>query len=187
MALLCMALSFGGIVGAHSLSYFLFQPDPHARHQLLHATGHSAWGQVGVAAGAIAIAALVAFVSLRLRNEAGTPKLARVAPLLVFLQVSGFLLLEGIERSGIGSGALSIFSEDVVQLGIVVQVLVALGLAAAVLLLTRVVDLIVSRLRDASLSRQISPSWWPSERSVPPRPFSGKAFDVRGPPVSLRI
>ena len=187
MPQLCMALSFGGIVGAHSLAYLLVHPDPHARHQMLHDTGHSWWGQLGLVAAAIAVAALIAFVSQRLRSRTGDPSLARIAPLLVLLQVGGFILLEGAERSVAGSGALSILSEGVVHLGVAVQVVVALCLAVALVLLSRVVDRITSRRDGIPDPGEGSGSWWPFERSVLPRIFDGKAFDVRGPPVPLRV
>jgi hypothetical protein len=184
-ALVCAALSFAGIVGAHSLSYVLVASDPHERHHLLHETGHGGWDQLRLAAAAAAVAGLIAFISARFRSRSSAPRLTLTAPALAVLQVGGFLLLECTERLLSGTGGLAAFSEGVVQLGVVVQVIVAIALAVILVVLARVVDLLVGRDRPVTHAR--SRIAWPDHKDNLSQTLACKGFDVRGPPVPLRI
>jgi hypothetical protein len=129
-------LAFAGTLAAHSIAYWLVAPDPHHHASLLLSTGHGYWGVVTPLAMGLSVAGIAGF----LISSSGTvARFGDVAVRAVALQLLAFLLMETIERSTVG-GSLVVIKELVVLVGLVVQMLIALAIAALLLVLTRVLD-----------------------------------------------
>jgi hypothetical protein len=143
-----------GVVVAHLWGYALTFPDPIDRHLHLASTGHGHWKfVVGIAMGLL-VAGIVHIDSGSWKwmgSRRPGPLFLAAASRLMFLQMGGFLALEATER--LSSGGLShLFTEPAVLVGLALQVLVALGGAALVLVVVKTVAL-TSRLRVRSIIR----------------------------------
>jgi hypothetical protein len=179
-------LSFGGVVVAHVLAYWLAVPDGADRHGLLAATGHRYWGLVVAVAFAATVSALCRFtIGVLQKDEGGSPGhgVKTVAAGLVLWQAPGLLVLEGIERLTVDGHVhpLSLVTEPPVVLGLVVQLFVAVAGAVLVLGWARAVSVLVRRRPPLSGRRK---SKWPPSVGLQPegRPPVG-ARTCRGPPL----
>jgi hypothetical protein len=128
-------LSVAGVVAAHTASYALVHPDPHARAVTLHLSGHGYWDLAVAAAVVFGVASVLgrttgAFLSSR--TASGEPtSLRSLWARLALAQVGFFLVAEVVER--ILSGTLgAIVSEWAVWLGL--PVLLAIALLGALVL-----------------------------------------------------
>jgi hypothetical protein len=117
-------LAFAGAVAGHILGYLVSFPGANARLAALLGTGHGSFGQLAAGAVVAAAAALVALtIRARGREAIGFRWLtARLVP----LQLAIFFSLEFIER---GFDPEQTFDDPAVLVGLVAQVIVALGAA----------------------------------------------------------
>jgi hypothetical protein len=182
---------FGGLAAAamlvaHWLAYLVAAPNSHERAELLAASGHRYWIYVaaaGLGAGALAMAR---FVRSRLHDDAGRSRsslIGAVALRLAAIQTIMFIALEGIERLATGHAFIQVFSEPVVLIGIVLQLVVAV-LGAFLL---AVVAIAIDRIKDSlHQPRAETPIWGPTLFLLIPRCLvAAGSGTLRGPPVSV--
>ncbi|MFB3738652.1 MAG: hypothetical protein ACE14W_06775 [Candidatus Velamenicoccus archaeovorus] len=151
-ALPAAGIGAGGVIVGHLLAYVLTFPVGAVRYRHLMEAGHGSFHAVVMVAGLLAGGAAAALLIRAVRAEGGPP--VPSARLLATLQVSGFLLLELLERHGRIDLALT---DPGVRLGIAVQVLVAVGLAVLLRAFVRVVRAVASLLRRRFRIRPASP------------------------------
>lgn len=192
LRLLLGGLAASGVVAAHVTAYYLTEPDPYARADLLAATGHGGWTLVVAIALGILVAGLVQYATRRawsLGAPTGVPTLtggslfAVAATRLIPLQVLGCVGLEAIERWMAGEAVATVLTEPAVLIGICLQLLGALVGALILVLFTRAIDLIFGRsLPLPFTARQSCPR--PISRVLPARFRVAAGFGtLRGPPL----
>lgn len=183
-------VAMAGVVLAHVLAYFIAAPHRQGREMLLRSGGHRHWAVVAALALGALVASLIWFTSQATRPERVWSLGARAffvstARRLVLLQVSGFVLLEASERVLFGAGFGQVLAEPVVLIGIVLQVVSALGAAGLLVVFARTLDRVCGRSSAARFGASQDPR--PRVCILPPRfllAAGGPTF--RGPPVRLR-
>ena len=125
-----------GAVAGHTLAYALAAPETGARVALLAATGHAYWAAAIAAAVVLGLVSIAATLAGHFRTgldagptRAGEP-VGRLAVRLACLQVAIFLVQEVLERVAAGLPLAAWVDGRLLGLGLLVQVLVGLGLAA---------------------------------------------------------
>jgi hypothetical protein len=187
LRLLLGGLAASGVVAAHVIAYFLAEPDPHAREDLLAATGHHRWTLVVAIALGFTVAGLVHYAWARaLSPHAGTlpsgTLFGLAAGRLIPLQVLGCVGLEAVERWFAGEAVATVLTEPAVMIGVFLQLLVAVVGAVILVLFAKAIDLILGRkVLPAFPARPRSPR--PILHVLPPRFRVAAGFGtVRGPP-----
>ena len=176
-------LAAGGVAVAHLVAFLLVAPDPFRRQRLLESTGHGAWPLiVSLAMGALVVG--LAGLAARPPARPGWRARGHVLGRLLLLQMTGFLLLEVVERLGTGKGLTAVgelSSEPVIIIGLAAQLVSAL---VAVLLLS-FLDRIIVTLVELFRVRARAPRTLPSglvDRQLPVRMFATVPANPRGPP-----
>jgi hypothetical protein len=180
--------AFAALVGAHALTYFVAAPSHHDRAELLHETGHGSWTSVFILAGAALVAALVA-----LSNRWASPRDRDVPPArllrfawtrLVPFQILGFIALECAERAFAHGSLINAATEPVVLLGVGVQIVAAIGCGLLLVAFTRLVRRL--RANGERLDTHAASTFLPPHDVVLPCSATGRAWNVRGPPLIPR-
>jgi hypothetical protein len=188
LRLLLGGLAASGVVAAHLIAYFLAEPDPHAREDLLAATGHHRWTLVVAITLGFTVAGLVHYAWARaLSPHAGKlpgGALFRLAAgRLIPMQVLGCVGLEAVERWFAGQPVATVLTEPAVMIGVFLQLLVAVVGALILVLFARAIDLILGRrvLLTFSAPRTIPR---PILHVLPPRfQVAAGSGTLRGPPL----
>ncbi len=180
-----------GAAVAHTLLYLVAVPDTKARAAVLAESGHGYWSWALAAAlvlGAVSAAATVGGHFRRgLRREAaaswssqaaGDP-LGRLVVRLAALQVGIYLVQELLERLMAGLPLASVALEQLLLLGLPVQVLVAVAVATVLVVLAHAAEAVGRALRPPPPS---------SRRRLPvPRPVVAvRACGLAAGPVAIR-
>ncbi|MGQ0679943.1 MAG: hypothetical protein ACT4OM_09885 [Actinomycetota bacterium] len=138
-----------GVVAGHSLLYAAVAPDPAGRQGFLDATGHSYW-RVALLAGIMLGTASLAVLLLRhLRaglygSSAELPGYRRLALWLSGIQLLGFTALENLEQV-LGGGQLpGAINAELIPIGMVIQVVIALVLSGLLRWMARAAEIIGS-------------------------------------------
>ena len=166
--LLLGGMAAAGIVAAHLLAYLFAVPDPHDRVHVLDSTGHGSWSYLAAVCLGLLVAGLLRYIAGSFRGDRGlsAPFLA-VAGRLAVLQLGGFLGLEALERLTVDHLTSGFFAEPAMQLGIVLQLVIALVGALMLMLLTRAIRSVLARRSQ------------PEAASDPVSPFPYVAYIVR--------
>jgi hypothetical protein len=174
----------GAVVG-HILTYLVAFATPHSRQAALDEAGHSYWNLAVATAIAVGVWSAGVLVLGRLRRtrryERSEGGLFHSAGRLALLQVTLFICLEVGERLAAGAPLRGLIGHDLLPLGLVFQVLVALGLALMLRALATVVE-IVARALEAPRLHPLR-AWPLPTPAVQPSPLllSG-GWGSRGPP-----
>jgi hypothetical protein len=183
-------VAVAGVVTGHWLSYLIAVPDAPLRESLLAGSGHSYWF-LAVRLALLAAVAGLGTTGLRhvwaLPRDQGTPAhrtFAWLALLLGLIQVTGFVILEIVERLAAGSALAGLFGHSLLTLGVAIQVLMACVGALLVMVVAR-----TARCAAVVLATR-SVRWRPDVSIVRPsllpaptlRPMVGAA-GPRGPPT----
>ena len=174
--------AFSGVVLAHLLAYFLVAPDSHHRAELLEATGHGSW----TLAIAVALGSLVAaFGGLALRvarHDDSSLSWIGCFVRLTLLQVTGFTVLELVERAFVHGAPTEVFVEPAFVIGVVLQIVAAAVAATLMVVFARVIEGLVLRSTiETSHSLAIE---FPALRTFVPRPsVATGSGTLRGPPI----
>lgn len=141
-----------GIMFGHGLAYLLAAPGLAERTRLLESTSHSYWDYASVLI--LLIAALAASILAGRHFQAGLSgkqaqpmEYGKLARRMSAIQAAGFSLLETGEFVGAGKSLLEAVSAPTFRFGLLVQVLVALGLALLIQLLARAATVLGRMLR----------------------------------------
>jgi hypothetical protein len=188
LRLLLGGLAAFGVVAAHVIAYFLAEPNPHAREDLLAATGHHRWTLVVAIALGFTVAGLVHYAWARaLSPHAGTLPSGSLFNLaagrLIPMQVLGCVGLEAVERLFAGETVAGVLTEPAVMIGVFLQLLVAIVGALILVLFARAIDLILGRKARATFpARPTIPR--PTLHVLPPRfQVAAGSGTLRGPPL----
>ena len=175
----------GAVVG-HALTYLVAFMTPHSRQAALDETGHSYWTLAVATAIAVGVWSAAILVVRHFRRSDGEERpntgLLRSALRLAVLQVALFACLEVSERLATGAPLRGLLGHDLLPLGLVFQVLVALGLALILRALATVVEIIARTVLELPRLRPIR--LWPLPTpALQPIPLllSG-GWGLRGPP-----
>ena len=129
-----LALGLGGVLAGHTLVYRLLIPDAHTRAAELAATGHGYLSGADVIA-TVAIVAALAFAFLGGVLGERAPSGALLVRRIAMFQVTAFVAMELIER--LASGTVGHALPAVLLVGLPVQLVVALAMAAVAAWLAR--------------------------------------------------
>jgi hypothetical protein len=178
--------AFAGAVVGHVLAYLVAFVTPHSRQAALDETGHSYWNlavAAAIAVGAWSAAVLVVRHFRRgNREELPNEGLARSALRLAVLQVALFACLEVSERLAAGAPLRGLLGHDLLPLGLVFQVLVALGLALILRVLATVAEIVARTLLELPRLRPIRAWPLPTLRLQPAPLLLSGGLGSRGPP-----
>jgi hypothetical protein len=178
-------LAAGGAALTHVLAFMVAAPDPVRRGRLLEETGHAAWPAIVSVALAALVVALARFAVGRIHRSDRLPPGAvwrLTAGRLMVLQILGFVALEAVERLASGHGLGQLLGEPVVIIGVALQILVALGSAALLVLLAHLVERLTGLLRTLPRAPRAlgHPGAWDG---ILPRPrLVAGPVNPRGPP-----
>jgi hypothetical protein len=150
------AAAVAGATVGHTLGYLLAVPDMQVRAAVLAQTGHAYWSMA--VAGAIVFGVLAA-VAVAVHHFRRGLKRQRPAPVhrdlgglawrLALLQPAIYVVHETLERLVVGAPLSGLFGHRLLLTGVVVQVLVAVGVAAVLTLLGRAAEAAGRALRPA--------------------------------------
>jgi hypothetical protein len=175
----------GAVVG-HALTYLVAFVTPHSRQAALDETGHSYWNFAVATAIALGVWSAIVLVVRHLRRHDRSRRppegLLRTALRLAVLQVTLFACLEMGERLAADAPLRGLLGHDLLPLGLVFQVLVALGLALILRALATAAEVVARALLEPPRLRPLSS--WPLPRpALQPSPLllSG-GWGSRGPP-----
>lgn len=176
----------GAVVG-HFLTYLVAFVTPHSRQAALDESGHSYWSLAIATAVAVGVWSAAVLVLRRFRDGDREPLpdrgLVRSARRLAILQVTLFVCLEVGERLAAGAPLRGLIGHDLLPLGLVLQVLVALGLALMLRALATVVE-IVARALEAPRPRPLRAWPLPTPALQPSPLLLAGGWGTRGPPSS---
>jgi hypothetical protein len=176
-----------GAALGHTLIYLTVEPDAHLRHTILTRTGHGYWSVAVAAAVVLAVLSAVGTVARHLaggprhdRGGDGAESLEALACRLAALQVGTYLVQEVVERLVAGASLADLLASPRLLLtGVVVQALVALGVAAVLVVLGGVARVVAAVLAAAAPPPQPKPAWWPAAPA-------GRVLCLPGAPVGSR-
>jgi hypothetical protein len=178
--------AFAGAIVGHVLTYLVAFVTPHSRQAALDEAGHSYWNLAMATAIAVGVWAAIILVIRRFRSGGRSQQqnggLIRTALRLAVLQVSLFACLEVGERLASGAPLEGLLGHDLIPLGVVFQVLVALGLALIIRALATAAEIVARAVREPPRARPRA-SWplpSPTLRPIPLHLSGG--WGSRGPP-----
>lgn len=140
------AAAVAAAVAGHALTYLFTVPAAQARALLLAESGHGYWPTAVAAAVVLGLLALVSTTTrhfLRGFRRPARPERALARPerlewlalRLALLQISIYVVQEVVERLAAGAPVAGVLHDGVLVVGILVQILVACGVALALALL----------------------------------------------------
>ena len=172
-----------GVLLGHGAAYVLATPHEHARSDVLHASGHGSFTPALALLMAVVIACVGEVVIKRARISSSENLFRRIGPVaarLATLQLATFMGLEIAERVIAGAGAAAVLDAPAVWLGMLAQLLIALGAAVVLVPLAR----FVRRIRRAAHLPRFGtlPSFPVSTLVFPRRLLAVGGVGLRGPP-----
>jgi hypothetical protein len=192
-----LPLAGAGVAGAavgHSIAYLIVAPEGRARATLLAGTGHGYWSTAVAAEIVLALLALLTFLGRHfhrgLRSQKRPPgeePWVWLAARLALLQITIFGVQEVVERAVAGHPVDDLLSDRLLSIGVLVQVVVAVGVATLLVWLGRAAEAVGRALGRQRLPRPIRVEI-PGTR-VSPRPTSRPrgARGIRAPPRVLLV
>jgi len=183
-----LGVALAGTLVGHTLTYVLaIRPVAHRGEHLARA-GHSYWGAAVWLVSAVVACGILALIlsALRRRRMASdAPAFWRSASVLVVSQVTGFLVLEGLERTASGAGFGDLIHHDLILVGLLAQIVVALAGAMLLRWLMRAAHLLAALSPPPTAGRAPAPFPSPGQR-IRPRPVMPLGgWGLRGPPLVL--
>jgi hypothetical protein len=192
-----LPLAGAGVAGAavgHSIAYLIVAPEGRARATLLAGTGHGYWSTAVAAEIVLGLLALLTFLGRHfhrgLRSKKRPPSEERwawLAARLALLQITIFGVQEVVERAVAGHPVDDLLSDRLLSIGVLVQVVVAVGVATLLVWLGRAAEAVGRAFGRQRLPRPIRVEI-PATR-VSPRPTSRPrgARGIRAPPRVLLV
>ena len=184
------AAAVAGAAVGHTLLYLVAVPDTQARTAVLAATGHGYWSVAVAAAIVLGLLSLATVAGRHLLTGLGRarspadPDLGALAGRLALLQSGIFVVQEVLERLAAGAPLSGLVEQRGMLLnGVLVQVLVAFGVAAVLHLLGRAAEAVGRALRRPGTCRaRRVPVHWPA---LPARASRrpGATAAIRAPPL----
>jgi hypothetical protein len=183
--LLLLGAAVTGVVAAHAADYALSFPDPARRSHELAATGHGYWPvalALGVVAGlGAAVLAVRRGLGFGLDGAAVPGRLT--ARTLAVAQVALFLVVECVERLGVGVDPRPFLHSPQLALGIVLQLAVAVAAVAVLRVVERGARTIACTLGRARVPRAPETAPWALPVDDVVVRWWSTAGEARGPPA----
>jgi hypothetical protein len=177
-----------GVLGGHWAAYRVTLPEANLRDHVLAQAGHGYWAIAARGGVALALAAVVAVVLRGVRGGGGAPstrsRTVALAWRLAALQVVGFVVLEVVERVASGASLAGLLSHRLLAAGVLIQVLVSMASALAMVLLHRAAAVIGQALRNRPEPGLPAPRLGPTRTGALIRLTLAGAAGLRSPPVS---
>jgi hypothetical protein len=180
-------LALAGIVAGHQASFFVATSDSSHRHALWASTGHGSWASVHAIVLALAVAVVIGFVGALVRSKgASRPPSGRyrwALGRLAVVQVTGFALVEVVERANAGASVAEVLADRILLIGLAVQVVVA-ALACLILFFISHVVAMFKGLPPQLYGTRPLPNFFSTETRTVALGLTGCAWSLRGPPLS---
>jgi hypothetical protein len=176
-----------GLVLGHGLAYLIAIPDPHQRAFALQSAGHAYLPALDQAALMLAIAGVAAVVvrAFARRGDGATERFGRLATLLAVVQTFAFAGQEVLERLVSGAPLGELAHDQILVIGVLVQVLVAIVAAGVLWLLAKTSSLLAATfevrerlLRERTVLAPPVTAWRPHALVL------ATAGSIRAPPSS---
>jgi hypothetical protein len=175
-------LALAGLVGGHAFGYAVAVPDAQHRAALIADTGHAYLPSLSWAAVVCGLAALIAGVAAGyLHRGPARSEWRSTMSVVVAMQAGAFVLIELIERIAAGA-SLGTLSASLLVIGVAVQALVGLIVAALLIGLRRAGAMVRSALVFATAPPAGHPM--PRSRLLVRRTWHQASNRVRAPPSS---
>jgi hypothetical protein len=178
-----------GVLSGHGLTYLLAIPDPTHRAELLAATGHHWWASAVLVGAVLAVGGVLWFVARHLRHEPGSDPWGRdtaswLAPRLASCQLVLFAGVEVAERMVTGHSLGELIDHEIIERGLISQVVVALVLTGIVWCLTLTVELACVAIDRPWLQPVPRPVRVARPGQMRPRRILRRPPTARAPPVA---
>ncbi len=180
-----------GVAAGHWLLYSAVAPSGSQREDLLQATGHTYWRIALLTGLLLGFASLAVLVLRHFRAglygaAADLPGYLRLALRLSAIQAVGFTALENFERTLAGGSLGSLLEDDLLTLGLLIQVVVAFVIARLLRWLAHAAEVIGSALQRVPCPQSPAIVAFPSPSLL----GTGRICDTgrgRGPPAALLL
>ena len=176
-----------GLVLGHALAYLIAIPDPHQRAFALQRTGHAYLPALDQAVMMLAIAGAATIVvrAFSRKGDRATERFGRLAALLVVVQTCAFAGQEVLERLVSGAALGELAHDQILVIGVIVQVVVAIVAAAVLWLLARTSSrLAATSVIRVRLHRERTMLAPPVTERLPHALLLATAGSIRAPPSS---
>jgi hypothetical protein len=178
----------GAAVG-HSIAYLIVAPQGRTRAALLAGTGHGYRSTLAAAEIVLGLLAVLMFVGRRFRRglrsprrRAGDAPWAWVAARLALLQVAIFGVQEVVERAAVGYPIDSLATDRLLSIGVLVQVVVAVGVATLLVCLGHAAEAVGRVFGRERLPRPVRVAFTRPRLVVRLAWRPHRACGIRGPP-----
>lgn len=185
MALLVPA----GVLCGHVLTYLLAIPDPVRRAAVLADTGHVWWAPAVLVGAVLAVGGIVWVLAGRLRCVAGGDPWGRdvaawIGPRLAACQLVLFAVVEVTERIVTGHALSDLIHHEIIEHGLLAQVVVALVLTMACWCLALTVELVCAAIDRPGVQPPARPLRLIRRGVEPPRRHFRGPLSTRAPPLA---
>jgi hypothetical protein len=178
----------GAAVG-HSIAYLIVAPEGRTRATLLAGTGHGYLSTMAAAEIVLGLLAVITFGGRHfhrgLRRQKRPPSeepWAWLAARLALLQVTIFGVQEAVERAAAGHPIGDVLSDRLLSIGVLVQIVVAAGVAMLLVWLGRAAEAVGRALRWERLPRPVRVAIPRPRVAVRPTSRPRGARGIRAPP-----
>jgi len=177
-----------GVLCGHVLTYLLAIPDPVRRAAVLADTGHVWWAPAVLVGVVLAVGGIVWVLAGRL-SDAGSDPWGRdlagwLAPRLAAWQIVLFAAIEVTERILTGHALSDLIRHEIVEHGLLAQVVVALALTMVCWCLALTVELVCAAIDRPRLQPPARPVRLIRGEVEPPRFHLRAPLRTRAPPLA---
>lgn len=177
-----------GVLCGHVLTYLLAIPDPVRRTAVLADTGHGWWAPAVLVGAVLAVGGIVWVLAGRLSLAGGHPRgrdlAGWLAPRLAAWQLVLFVAVEVTERVLTGHGLGDLVQHEIVEHGLLAQVVVALALTMLCWCLALTVELVCAAIDRPRLQPAARPVRLIRGEVEPPRRHLRAPLRTRAPPLA---
>jgi hypothetical protein len=177
-----------GVLCGHVLTYLLAIPDPVRRTVVLADTGHGWWAPAVLVGAVFAVGGVVWVLAGRLSVAGGDPwgryLAGWLAPRLAAWQIVLFAAIEVSERVLTGHALSDLVQHEIVEHGLLAQVVVALMLTMVCWCLALTLDLVCAAIDGPRLQPRARPVRQIRGEVEPPRRHLRAPLRIRAPPLA---
>jgi hypothetical protein len=177
-----------GVLCGHVLTYLLAIPDPARRAAVLADTGHVWWAPAVLVGAVLAVGGVVWVLAGRLSEAGGDPRgrdlAAWLAPRLAACQLVLFAVIEVAERVLTGHALSDLVHHEIVEHGLLAQVVVAVALTMVCWCLALTVELVCAAIDRPRLQPAARPVRLIRGEVEPPRRHLRAPLRTRAPPLA---
>jgi hypothetical protein len=177
-----------GVLCGHVLTYLLAIPDPVRRAAVLADTGHTWWAPAVLVGAILGVGGVLWVLAGRLSEAGSDPRgrdlAAWLAPRLAAWQIAVFAAIEVTERVLTGHALSELIRHEVVEHGLLAQVVVALALTAVLWCLALTVELVCAAIDRPRLQPPARPVRLIRGGVEPPRRHRRAPLRTRAPPLA---